>query len=66
MKVLWIGKELSEEIREYVHSELRLPGKKIETETARRAILFAIRVKPDEFQKAWKDGLLEYAQEAEG
>ena len=27
MKALWIGKELSEEIREYVHSELKLPGK---------------------------------------
>lgn len=64
MKVLWIGKELSEEIREYVHSELRLSGKAIETEMARRAILFAIRLKQDEFQKAWKDGLLEYRKEA--
>lgn len=63
MKVLWIGKKLSKEIRQYVHLELGLSGKAVETETARRAILFAIRLKQDEFQEAWKDGLLEYKKE---
>lgn len=60
MNVLWIGREIGEEISEYVYSELNLSGRKVESEVARRAILFTIRLKQDAFQKAWKDGLLEY------
>lgn len=66
MEVLWIGREIGEEITKYVCSELNLPGRKIETEVARRAILFAIRLKQGDFQKAWKDGLLEYGKEVVG
>jgi len=59
MNVIWIGEPLSEEIQGFVKEELNLSGNKIATEMARRAILFVIRVCPEEFREAWKDGLLE-------
>ena len=58
MNVIWIGEKLSEEIRCFVKEHLNLSGNKVETETARKGILFAMRVKPDEFKDAWKNGLL--------
>ena len=59
MNVMWIGDGLSDEIKRFVKEELNLSGKKIETEMARRAILFVIRVQPAEFREAWKNGMLD-------
>lgn len=59
MNVMWIGESLGKEIKRFVQEELSLSGKKIETEMARRAILFAMRVTPEEFKDAWKNGLLD-------
>jgi len=59
MNVMWIGESLSIEIKRFVKDELSLSGTKIETEVARRAILFVIRMKPAEFREAWKNGMLD-------
>ena len=60
MSVLWIGDKIEKELENYVLKEFGIPGKKLQTEVARKAIIFSIRMKSHEFKQAWTEGLLEY------
>lgn len=59
MVVVWIGDKIKKEVRDFVLTELGISSTKIEGEVARKAIVFAVREKKDEFRKAWKEGRLD-------
>ena len=59
MSAIWIGYKVRDELRKYVLDDIGISSKKMETEVARRAILYVIRFGSEAFKKSWNDGLLE-------